>query len=208
MEKIAEKYPLKIVKFFEKRVNIELKKSRGKKYTAIPYDFHKLSSVLEQNAKVVIPEALKYFNNKWSFNWDWGHFLKNTYSLNDLDSELVKLLSTGKEKDEKIVLSILTTYRGRLRLDSKTAQMLARKFPKHHGDLMSFMSATDGVLFSESGLVDFYKAKKKSIQKWKGDKRKYIQNFVKKYEKYLDIKIDYEKKRVDEDLALRKHEYM
>ncbi len=205
---VAKKRPLKTIKFFEKRVSIQSKKKRKDEYDAIPYNFHKLNLILQKHGKVIIPEVLKWFKKKnWLFNWDGGHFLKNIYSINDLDCELVKLLNTGKEKDNEIVLSILSTYQGRITFNSKAIQTLIRKYPKHHGEVISYMSATGGVVSGEYGFVNSLKGKKEAMQKWKKDKRKYMQDFIVKYEESLNRQIDYEKKRTDEDLELRKHEY-
>ncbi|USN58334.1 MAG: hypothetical protein H6767_08770 [Candidatus Peribacteria bacterium] len=208
LEIIAKDYPLKIVQFFEKRISIQSKKKSEDRYDAIPYDFHKFNTVLQTHGKVIIPEVLKWFKKKnWLFNWDGGHFLKNIYSINDLDEELVKLLNTGIESYIKTVLSILSTYQGHITLDSKAVQTILRKYPKHQGSVIYPMSETGGLVSGEYGFVNSLKGKKESIQKWKKDKRKYIQDFIKKYEEFLDKQIDYEKKKADEDLELRKHEY-
>ncbi len=205
---VAKKQPLKIIKFFEKRVSVQLKNKMEDRYDAIPYSFHELHSTLQEYGKVIIPEVLKWFKKKnCLFNWDGGHFLKNIYSIHDLDCELVKLLNTGKEKDIKIVLSILSTYQGYITLDSKAIQTLIRKYPKYHDSAISFMSATGGVVSGEYGFVNSLRGKKEAVQKWKKDKRKYMQSFIEKYEKSLNEQINYEKKRADEDLKLRKHEY-
>jgi hypothetical protein len=208
LKTIAIKYPLKVVKYFEERVNIESKNKGGGGYNAIPYDFHDLSMDLQKHAQIIIPEALKWFKKKnWLFNWNGGHFLKNIYSINELDYGLLNLLNTNKEEDVKIVLSILSTYQGHITLASKAVQMLIRKYPKYHGQVISSMSATGGVVSGEYGFVNLLKGKKDAVQTWKKDKRKYIQGFIKKYEESLDKQMDYEKKRADEDLELRKHDY-
>jgi len=205
---IAKNYPLKIVQFFERRISIQSKKKGEDRYDAVPYNFHKLKLILQKHGKVVIPVVLKWFKKKnWLFRWDGGHFLKNIYSINKLDSELVKLLNAGIESDIEIVLSILNTYQGHITLDSKAVQTIIRKYPKHHNRLIYSMSATGNVVFGEYGLVNSLKSKKNTLQKWKKDRRKYIQDFIKKYEKSLDKQINYEKKRADEDLELRKHKY-
>ncbi len=208
LKTITKKQPLKIIKFFEKRVSVQLKKKMEDKYDAIPYSFQELNSTLQEYGKVIIPEVLKWFKKKnCLFNWDGGDFLKNIYSIHDLDYELVKLLNTGKEKDIKIVLSILSTYQGHITLDSKAIQILIKKYPKYHDSVISYMSATGGVVSGEYGFVNSLKGKKEAVQKWKKDKRKYMQSFIEEYEESLNEQIDYEKKRAYEDLKLRKHEY-
>lgn len=208
LEIIAKDYPLKIVQFFEKRIIIQSKQKREDRYDAVPYNFHKLNFVLQEHGKIIIPEVLKWFKKKnWLLNWDGGHFLKNIYSISDLDEELIKLLNTSIASDIKTVLSILSTYQGHITLDSKVIQIIVKRYPRHHSDIMSSMSATGGVVSGEYGFVNSLKGKKDSVQKWKKDKRKYIQNFINKYDDFLDKQIDYEKKRADEDLELRKHQY-
>jgi hypothetical protein len=205
---IVKKHPLKIVKFFEKRINIQSKKKKGGRYNAIPYHFHELTSDLQQHAKIIIPEVLKWFKKKnWLFNWEGGHFLKSIYSINNLDCELVKLLNTGKEKDTKIVLSILSAYQGHIILESKAVQTLIRKYPKHHSQLIVYMSATGGAVSGEYGFVNLLKLKKNSLIKQRKDQRKYMREFVKKYEIFLSDKIKYEKKKANEDLVLMKNKY-
>ena len=202
---IAKEHPLKIINFFEKRVSIQLKKKGEDRYDAIPYKFHELNSTLQDYAKVIIPEVLKWFKKKdLSINLKGGSLLKNIYSFDKLNDELVRLLNTGKEEDTKIVLSILSIYQGHITLDSKAIQTLIRKCPKYYDSVISYMSATGGVVSGEYGLVDYLKDKRKAVQKWKNDKRKYIQSFVAKYEESLNKQIDYTKMRADENIVLKK----
>ena len=202
---IAKGYPLKIVKFFEKRLTIKSKKKRDYEYDAIPYNFSELSLELQQHAHVIIPEVLKWFKKKdLLFNWDGGNFLKNIYSISNLDYELIKLLNTENEADIKIVLSIFSTYQGHISLDNKSIQTMIRKYPKNHDDLIYSMSDTSELVSGEYGFVDLLKSRIESLQKWKKDKRKYIQDFIAKYEEYLYKQMEYEKKRADEDIELMK----
>jgi len=208
LEIIGKKYPLKVVDFFAKRVLIQSKKSKKERYDAIPYEFHKLGEVLNINKKIIIPHIFEWFKNRnWLINWEAGHFLEKVYSLNDLDKELTKLINSNNKKNIEVVMSIFSTYQGKLSLDDKVVRVMIRKYSKYHNSIMSNMSMPKGIVSGEYGLVDSLQSKKRELQKWKKDIRKYMQNFVKKYEKYLKAQIDYEKKRSDEELELRKYEY-
>ena len=70
-------------------------------------------------------------------------------------------------------------------------------------DVLSRMGVVSGVY----GYVEGYKNKKWIIQSWKKEKSQAIRSFVKEYEKYLDKKILYEKKRADEITEMRKREF-
>jgi len=65
-----------------------------------------------------------------------------------------------------------------------------------------------GIVGGEYGFVKGYKKKKELVQSWKREQNIAIQNFVKKYEKHLNEQIIYEKKRADEDIELRKREFV
>jgi hypothetical protein len=206
LEIIGGKYPLKLIKYFENRISIELKKKTEDKYDAIPFEFHKLKDLFIQHKKVIIPEVFKWFKKKdWRFLWDGGHFLKSLFLLKELDDELIKLLSN--KKDTKVVLSILNSYQGHITLDSKAVQKLIRKYPEHHERVISLMSITGGVVSGEYGFVNSLLAKSNYLKKWENDSKKYIKNFVEKYKEYLITEIEYETKRADEGIELRKHEF-
>lgn len=200
LEIIFNKYPSKIVPFLKSRIN---KRSVNSDFKAIPYKFYKLLSVFRDNKQQIIPEILKWFNNKnVIFGYEGRKILTNTYTLDILDQFLVELLDTEQKQNIKTVWVILGGYIGKITLDIRIVQKLIREYPDIHNDLMYFMSNTDDVVVGEYGFVNDLISKKEDIQKWKKDKRKYIQNFVKQYEEYLDKQIDYEKKKANEDIIL------
>lgn len=206
LEVIAKKYPLKIVRFFEKRIGVKSKKDRQDKYRAVPYKFHKLNLVLDKHKNVIIPEVLKWFKKKnWLFSWNGGHFLKNIFSLSDIDQELVKILNN--ESGAKMILFILRIYQGHITLNSNVIKKMIKEYPKYNEKIMLLMSMPSGAVWGEYGMVDVLINKKRELRKLKNISDKYIKNFIKKYEHFLDQQISYERKRIDEDVKLMKHKY-
>jgi len=208
LSKIAEKYPQKIIKYFEKRVNIQSKKKRGDSYYAIPYKLNQVNKVLVLHKNLVFEEILEWFRKKKGrLHWEGKLLLKNIFSINQLDDELISLLDTKEKENIKIVLSVFSAYQGIITIDNKSLQKFIREHNEYHDEIIPLLIIITTLTAGEHGYYHLLKKKKEDLQKWKTDKRKYIRDFVKKYEKSLDKDIDYEKKRADESLELRKHGY-
>ncbi|MDO8886073.1 hypothetical protein [Candidatus Oleimmundimicrobium sp.] len=208
---IAEKYPKKIINFFHERVLIKAKEKQEERYDAVPFNFHKANEPLSKNAKVVVPEILKWFTKKdWLFYWEGSHLLKAIFPTFNkvLEEELIRLVKSKDNKKVEITFSILRAYKGEVFLHSVCKELI-KNYPendKYDKEMFIVLSQTGGV-WGEYGFVERYKEKKEAIQSWKKDKNRAIQSFVKKYDNYLDKKISYERKRADEDIELRKREF-
>ncbi len=208
---VAQNSPKELVGFFYERMKIQAKKKREERYDAIPFDLHKLNEPLSQNAKVVIEEILKWFKKEdWFSYWEGGHFLQAIFPTfhQDLEEQLIKFLRSKNKNKAKIVLYILRSYKGEVFLH-KVCKEFIKQYPKnkkYKHELFVVLSQM-GVVSGEYGLVEGYKRKKQEIQEWRKDKNKVIRNFVQEYENYLSKQIDYEKKRADEDIEIRKREF-
>ena len=211
LKPIAEKYPKKVLDYFRKRISIQAKKKEEDRYDAVPFDLHKLNEPLGKQAKVIVEEVLKWFNEKdWLLYWEGSHLLQAIFPnfSNVLEKKLIDLLRSGKKNRAKIVFYILRAYKGEEFLHNVCKEFI-RQYPKndkYHREMFILLSQM-GVVGGEYGFVEGYKKKKESVQSWKNDKNRVIQNFVKKYEEYLDKQIIYEKRRADEDIELRKGEF-
>lgn len=63
-----------------------------------------------------------------------------------------------------------------------------------------------GVVSGEYGFVDALQKKLGSIEDWKKDRIKKVREFALEYEQFLLERIEAEKDRADEDVALRKRD--
>ena len=208
---IAEKYPQKIINFFYKRFLIHKRKKQEDHYDAIPYSLHEVNKPLSENAEIVVPEILKWFKKKDSLvHWEGSRLIEVIFPVfnKSLEEELIKLIKSKSEKNIRIVFSILRAYKGEEFLYNVCKELI-KKYPdkeEYYTKIYDILSQM-GVVSGEYGFVGGFKKKKEEIQSWKKDKSKAIQLFVKKYEDFLDKRIQYEKKQADEDIELRKRQF-
>lgn len=208
---VAQNSPRELVGFFRERMKIQAKKKREERYDAIPFDLHELNKPLSQNAKVVVEEILKWFKKEnWLFYWEGGHFLQAIFPAfhQELEEQLIKLLRSKNKNKAKIVLYILRSYKGETFLHNVCKEFIKQysQSKKYKQKLFIVLSQV-GVVSGEYGFVEGYERKKQEIQEWKKDKNRVIKNFAQEYENYLSKRIDYEKKRADEDIEIRKREF-
>lgn len=208
---VAQNSPKELVGFFYERMKIQAKKKREERYDAIPFDLHKLNVPLSQNAKDVIEEILEWFKKEdWLSYWEGGHFLEAIFPAfhQELEDQLIKLLRSKNKNKAKIVLYILRSYKGDAFLHNVCKEFIKQypKSKKYKQELFVVLSQM-GVVSGEYGFVEGYERKKQEIQEWKKDKSEFIKKFAQEYENYLSKRIDYEKKRADEDVEIRKREF-
>jgi hypothetical protein len=208
---IAEKYPKQVIVFFYKRVSIQLKKRQKDRYRAIPFELYKIKVPFNKNAKIVVPEILKWFSKKDRIFYSQACLLLHAIfpSFNNiLKKELIRLVKTKSDKSAEIVIDILRQYEGEECLHNVCKEFVKTysKNDKYDMEIFHILSQM-GVVSGEHGFAEGYGKKKESIQDWKKDKNRAIQSFVKKYEDYLDRQISFEQKRADERLELRKREF-
>ncbi len=215
---IADSYPEKVIHFFEKRVAIKTLKNRKYKeddrYDAIPYDFRKLAESLSKHEKEVIPMVFKWYElgsekENWLYRWEASNLISNIFpQLNPtLKKELFKLIKKKDKKSLEIVYSLLGKYEGEEFLYEIVEEIM--KTYKKDGELKNIKSqlfgylSQTGVVTGEYGFVDALTKKKENIEKYTVDRSKEFQDFTKEYVFNLEKSIEYQKKRADEDIALR-----
>jgi hypothetical protein len=210
---IAKDNPKLITDFFYNRIKLKEKKKGETSYDAIPFNFHVLGEALAKdgNAGIVTKEILKWFNGKeWFFSWDASSLLQAIFPVfnEKLETILLNLIKKGREHNAKIVISVLDKYDGQIFLH-KVCQEFIKKYPnkKEYRNSISHVLSKTGSVMGEYGFVNAYKKKKEEIQEWKKDKNNKIISFTKEYEDYLDKQIEYEQKRADEQIELRKRNF-
>lgn len=212
---LAKKYPKKLIQFFKGRVSKRMQKQEGERYDAIPFSLHIINKLLQNLGNVVVPEIVGWFSEKdWLFQWEASHFLQAIFPVFDkaLESEIIKLVKKGGDKNAKIVISLMRAYKGEPFLHGVCKKFIKKYHSAKYEKEMFIILSQTGVVSGEYGFVEAYKAKRQEIQDWKKDKNKTIRSFVKKYEvkkyeAYLAMRIVYEQKRADEDIEMRKREF-
>ena len=77
---------------------------------------------------------------------------------------------------------------------------------KYRAEVAIALQST-GVVTGEYGFVEAYERKKEEIKDWLTDSNENVQQFAKWYSTGLDQMILSERKRVDEEIALRKNRF-
>ena len=72
---------------------------------------------------------------------------------------------------------------------------------------LSIILQSTGVVSGEYGFVEAYKRKIVEIQPWLQDEGPRVKEFAQNYIANLEKFIEYEQKRADEEIILRKHRY-
>lgn len=212
---IAGKHPEKIIPFFQKRVEIKLKaEDKDDRYDAVPYDFKRLAETLAKAEKIIIPLIFKWFSlgskkDNWLYYWEASNLISNIFpALNPtLQTEIINLIKTGDEQSLETLYSILGKYEGEEFLYEVVDEVVKKhkkspNYKKIKSHLFGYLSQT-GVVMGEYGLSEAYSKKKEIMEKYMQDKSKDFQNFAKEYITYLEKSIDFEKKRADEEIAIR-----
>lgn len=213
---VAKNDPKEFIQFFERRVKVKKKTKRDNRYDAIPFNFTprqagELSDLSEATKKVFVDEIFKWFKGShWLNYWEGAHLLKNLFPQFDpyLESKLITLIKSKTANKARTAIAVLRAYEGEAFLHNACKEFI-KQFPnnkKYQNEMFVILSQT-GVVSGEYGFVDAYQAKITDVQSWKSDQSKVIKSFVASYEKHLNDRIVWEKKRADEDIDHRKREY-
>ena len=220
LKPIAEQCPRELIKFFYDRVVIKSKRKRDldDRYDAIPFKFHKLGEILKRHEKVIIPMLLSWYEkgtkeSKWLFQWEASHLLEDIFpGFNPvLEKSLIDIVAEGNKKSRDIVFSVLSKYKGGNFLWGIVKTLVKKyagkkEYNKVRGRLFGYLSQT-GMVSGEYGFVKAYQNKNKENNALKEDKHKEVRKFAKEYEKYLNRRIVYERKRADEEIESMKRKF-
>ena len=207
---VAEKYLKELINFFFERAKIQKEKGMLSGYQAIPMQLHHLADPLNEKAELVIKEILKWFQKNKVYHWEGGHFLQAIFPgfHEELEDQLIKMIRSKDQTKRKIVLNVLRSYKYKNgTFLHSTCKEFIKQYPRECETDMFLVLSQMGIVSGEHGFVKGYERKKEEIQEWKKDKNKVIREFAEKYEKYLLERIDYEKKRADESIAMRKRKF-
>lgn len=214
---IAERDPVRILNFFVSRLTMEAESRKSGSrvfedlFSAIPYDFSELQEPLAGSA----PEALAmvrqlYDGDYGAFIYRGARFLKILYPTlpEAFETELLKLVHSEKESDTEVVLAVLRNYDGSERVD-KICREVVKVLPSESellGEVKVVLAST-GVVTGEYGFAEAYEARAERLLKWTKDGNARVRSFAEEYISDLRKAAASERKRADEELAIRKFKY-
>lgn len=208
---IAKQSPELVLRFFCKRLAKEIEKGIHNNYDAIPYEFHKISEPLSKIPDMAVDIVKEMYDGNYGlFIYRGAKLIKNIFPdfPIELQRKLVEVIGSNKRDDYLFVMAILKNYEGNPIIHEVCKELI--KLVQGDNSLeneITIILQSTGVVHGEFGFVEAFKNKIIEITPWLKDRDEKIQQFAKNYISNLEKRIEYEQKRADEDIILRKHQY-
>lgn len=210
---IAQRSPQKVLQFLCQRLAAH--SQDGEKllspYDAIPFRLHKLNEPLSKIPGEAVRVVRAQYDGDYSMFIFRGARLLKTIFPNfpeEFESELLNILRGGGNANCEFVLAILRNYEGEPFIH-KVCKEIVRLLPsdsEFRTELTIAMEST-GVVSGEFGMAEAYERKKNEVKDWVTDPDENIQAFAKWYIANLERMSAAERKRAEEEIALRKYRY-
>lgn len=201
--------PERVINFFGERISVENEMRVDGRYDAIPFSFHKLQNALAEHPALAVDTVRAWFDDDDPlFEFRGARLLRNIFpKFSDaFEKRLLALVETGNREDMAFVLSVLRNYEGETFLHQVCREIVAR-LPKDD-DLLTrvyiALQAT-GVVTGEFGFVEAYERRIDEIRPWLSDEAATVRAFAADYVESLGKRIEVERRRAEEQIALRKH---
>jgi hypothetical protein len=208
---VATRFPKKVIEFFGARSRSKADDDLDSGYEAIPFQLHELQKPLSEIPDEVIDIVSGWYDGKYGMFIYRGARLLNSIFPDfpqPFEEKLIELVKSGDEKKIFVVLAVLRNYEGRPSIH-RVCRELIKAMPGGDEKLKEVVAILDstGVVSGEYGFVEAYSQKKKEVEGWLTDENEKVRAFADEYRAHLDKMIEWERKRADEDIALRKFRY-
>lgn len=207
---IAKVYPELVVEFFCKRIAKE-DNAFSERYEAVPFEFYALSEPLSKIPREAVDIALQSYDGDYGmFIFKGGRLLANIFQQMppEFTDKLIELIQTKDKKNLFFVMSILRNFEGQPFVH-ELCKELVLAVPEDDDYIVEVdvILQNTGVVSGEYGFVEAYKSKIEEIKPWLGDGREKVRLYAEGYISRMEKRIEYEIKRADENIALRKFRY-
>jgi len=208
---IAQRMPQKVLAFLCQRLAVDDSGEKRKTYDAIPYRLHKLDKPL-----AAIPrEAVRFVRAQYDgdygmFVFRGAHLLKTIFPQfsPEFESELLRLVDEGGDGNLEFVLAVLRNYEGQIFIHN-VCKAIVRQVPEEsqYRIEVSVALQNTGVVSGAYGFAEAYDHKRTEMQEWLNDPSEKIKEFAAWYINGLDAMSAADRRRADEEIALRKQRY-
>jgi ppGpp synthetase/RelA/SpoT-type nucleotidyltranferase len=208
---LAEDNPGRIIAFFGERLRYKEEAETKGHYDAIPYQFHKLHETLAKSPEIAVDIVRSWFDGKdASFQFYGANLLSIIFPAwaEPYGDKLLDLARTGETQDIKFVLHVLQNYEGEAFLHGICREIVS--ILPENDDLLTDVSVvlgSTGVVMGEFGFAEAYEGKIEEIKPWLNDGNEKVRKFAAEYVRGLENRAKSERRRAEEDIELRKHEY-
>jgi hypothetical protein len=210
---IAQKSPQKVLEFLCQRLAAHSQDGENllSPYNAIPSRLHKLNEPLSKIPGEAVRVVREQYHGDYSMFIVGGARLLKTIFPNfpeAFESELLNILRAGGNANCEFVLAVLRNYEGEPFIH-KVCKEIIRLLPsdsEFRTEVAVAMEST-GVVTGEFGMAEAYERKKNEVNNWMTAPDEKVQEFAKWYVENLEAMSAAERKRAEEEIALRKHRY-
>jgi len=211
LEPLAKEDPARVIEFFAERLRYKLEVKPEGRYDEIPFSFIKLHETLVNFPEIAVDTVRTWFdpNDIW-FQYRGAHLLQIIFTELPVPfaEQLFKLVRTEKVKDIEFVLSILQNYEGGTAVQAICREIVATR--PDEDKLLSKVSMalrSTGVVMGEFGFAEAYEQKIEEIRPWLDDESEAVRKFAVNYVREIENMAKSDRRRAEEEIELRKHEY-
>ena len=210
---IAQREPLRVLTFFGQRLMLAAKDEdkRSSAFDAIPYELHKLKEPLSKIPEEAVSVVREWYDgNLGMFIYRGARLLKNIFPdfPEAFEKELLKLINAGGEENYEFVLAVLRNYEGEPFIHGVCKEII-KAVPEGNSLLTNVAMALEstGVVTGEFGFSEAHERKANEVKGWLTDPSEKVQIFAKDYIEGLMKRSAMERRRSEEEIELRKHQY-
>lgn len=208
---IAEGSPEKVLGFLCQRLEKDGEQEETRTYDAIPFEMHKLNEPLSKIPKKAVRTVRKLYDGNFGmFIFREAHLLKTIFPQfpPEFEAELLDIVNAGAEDDLEFVLAVLRNYEGQPFIHNVCKAIVRQIAPEsEYRNEVAIALQTAGVVTGAFGFAEAYERKKEEIKNWLDDPDEKVREFTKWYIAGLEQMSAADRKRAEEEIALRKHRY-
>ncbi|MDD5470770.1 MAG: hypothetical protein PHP05_02485 [Sideroxydans sp.] len=208
---IALRMPRKVLAFLCKRLAVDKSGEKRKTYDAIPYRLHKLDKPLATIPREAVRIVREQYDGDYGmFIFRGGHLLETIFPQfsPEFENELLNLVDEGGDGNIEFVLAVLRNYEGQTFIHN-VCKAIVKKVPadSEYCTEVTIALQNTGVVSGAYGFAEAYDRKKMEMQAWLSDSSDKVKEFAARYIEGLDAMSIADRKRADEEIALRKLRY-
>lgn len=208
---IAQRMPQKVLAFLCQRLAVDESGQKRKTYDAIPYRLHKLDKPLAAIPREAVRIVrAQYHGDYGMFMFRGAHLLKTIFPqfAPEFENELLSLMDEGGNGNLEFVLAVLRNYEGQTFIHN-ICKAIVKQVPadSQYRIEVSIALQNTGVVSGAYGFAEAYERKKTEMQEWLNDPSEKIKEFAAWYINGLDAMSVADRRRADEEIALRKQRY-
>ena len=208
---VAERAPEKALEFLCQRLEKNEEQEATRTYDAIPFEMHKLNEPLSKMPRKAVRTVRKLYDGDFGmFIFREAHLLKTIFPQfpPEFEAELLDIVNAGAEDDLEFVLAVLRNYEGQPFIHNVCKAIVRQIAPEsEYRNEVAITLQTTGVVTGAFGFAEAYERKKEEIKIWLDDPDEKVQEFAKWYIAGLEQVSAADRKRAEEEIALRKHRY-